>query len=290
LFSGLLYCGTCGKRMAGQYKAKTSGGKRVPGFYNYYRCQTYMLEKSSNEFGCRNHGTLQETVMPFVHRFLESRGKVLDHLISGHRDTHSLTSLVRQYEGTSEQIRSIVAAMHTFVHDALSGTGIDFEFFTEDELEENKHVVIDMYEQIYDLKRKELEQRLVSLEDEHTRITSQYFKLPPKAQEKAIYSLKELEEKIASTRGELEPLAERWESLLISLGTLRERIHAASQALSKANLRQQAEALRKAISRIEVFYVPKGAKHSRLNSIRIVPVIGDPENYRIAEGISVASD
>ena len=172
-------------------------------------------------YGCRNHGTLQETVMPFVQRFLESRGKVLDLLISDPRDTHGLTSLVRQYQGTSEQIRSIVAAMHTFVHDALSGTGVDFEFFTDDELEENKHVIIDMYEQIYDLSLKELEQRLVSLEDEHTKITSQYFKLPPKAQEKAISCLKELEEKIASTRGELEPLAERWESLLISLGTLR---------------------------------------------------------------------
>lgn len=68
LLSGLLYCGRCGKRMSGQHKAKTSGGKRVPGYYNYYRCQTYMTHKDSaaNTTGCRNHGTLQETVMPFI--------------------------------------------------------------------------------------------------------------------------------------------------------------------------------------------------------------------------------
>jgi hypothetical protein len=32
LLSGLLHCGKCGKTMAGQYKARMSRGKRVPGF------------------------------------------------------------------------------------------------------------------------------------------------------------------------------------------------------------------------------------------------------------------
>jgi DNA invertase Pin-like site-specific DNA recombinase len=290
LLSGLLHCGTCGKTMAGQYKAKTSGGKRVHGFYNYYRCQVYMNEKANNEHGCRNHGTLQETVMPYVHEFLESRGQILEQLVTNRNDTRTLTSLIREHQASSEQTKSIVAAMHTFVHDALSGTGVDFEYFTEDELEENSHTIVDMYEQIYDVQRKELEGTLRSLESEHTNITIQYFKLPPKAQEKAVAALKELEAKIAAVKAELEPLATKWEGLLISLATLKARIQEASRILKTGNLRQRAAALRKAIAKIEVHYVPKGAKHSRLVMVRIVPVIGDPQDYRTSEGITVATD
>jgi DNA invertase Pin-like site-specific DNA recombinase len=289
LLSGLLYCGKCGKTMAGQYKAKMSRGKRVPGFYSYYRCQVYMNEKTNNEYGCRNHGTLQETVMPHVHEFLESRGQILEQFVTNRNDTRTLTSLIREHRASSEQVTSIVAAMQIFVHDALSGTEVDFEYFTDDELEENKHTIVDMYEQIYDVQRKELEGRLRSLESEHTNITTQYFKLPPKAQEKAVSTLKDLEGRIAVVKTELEPLAERWEGLLISLVTLRDRIQEASRALKHGNLRQQAAALRKAIAKIEVHYVPKGAKYSRLVLVRIVPVIGEPQDYRSSEGINGAS-
>jgi DNA invertase Pin-like site-specific DNA recombinase len=290
LLSGLLYCGKCGKTMAGQYKAKMSRGKRVPGYYNYYRCQTYMNEKSNNQYGCRNHGTLQETVMPFVHTFLESRGQILEQLITNRNDSRTLTALIREQRSSSEQTKSIVAAMHTFIHDALSGTGIDFTYFNEDELEENMHTIVDMYEQVYDVQRKDLERGLHSLEAEHTNITNQYFNLPPKAKEKAVATLKKLEGRIAEVNTQLEPLAEKWEGLFISLATLRDRIQEAVRALKHGNLRQRAAALRKAIAKIEVHYQPKREKHSRLVLVRIVPVIGEPEDYHQTEGINVASD
>jgi DNA invertase Pin-like site-specific DNA recombinase len=286
LLSGLLYCGKCGKTMAGQYKEKRSRGKRVPGFYHYYRCQVYMNEKANNEYGCRNHGTLQETVMPYVHKFLESRGQILEQLITNPNDTRTLTSLIREQRASNEQTKSIVAAMHTFIHDALSGTGVDFEYFTEDKLEENRHTIVDMYEQIYDVQRKELEHNLAWLELEHTNITTQYFKLPPKAQGKAVSALKGLEARIAAVKAQLEPLAAKWEGLLISLATLKDRIQEASRTLKTGNLRQRAAALRKAIAKIEVHYVPKGAKHSRLVMVRIVPVIGEPQDYRTSDGIN----
>jgi Recombinase zinc beta ribbon domain len=289
LLSGLLYCGKCGKTMAGQYKEKWSRGKRVPGFYHYYRCQVYMNEKANNEYGCRNHGTLQETVMPYVHKFLESRGQILEQLIANPNDTRTLTSLIREQRASNEQTKSIVAAMQTFTHDALSGTGVDFKYFPEDELEDNMHSIADMYEQIYDVQRNDLQAGLRSLEAEHTSITEQYFKLPPKAKEKAIATLKELESRIAEANKQLEPLAEKWEGLFISLITLRDRIQEAARALKHGNLRQRAAALRKAIAKIEVHYEPKGETHSRLVLLRIVPVIGESEDYQHSEGINVAS-
>jgi hypothetical protein len=228
--------------------------------------------------------------MPFVHTFLESRGQILEQLITNRNDTRTLTALIREQKSSSEQTKSIVAAMHTFIHDALSGTGVDFTYFAEDELEENMHTIVDMYEQVYDVQRKDLERGLHSLEAEHTNITNQYFNLPPKAKEKAVATLKRLEGRIAEVNTQLEPLAEKWEGLFISLATLRDRIQEAIRALKHGNLRQRAAALRRAIAKIEVHYEPKLEKHSRLVLVRIVPVIGEPEDYHQPEGINVASD
>jgi DNA invertase Pin-like site-specific DNA recombinase len=282
LLSGLLHCGRCGKRMAGQYKAKTSGGKWVPGYYNYYRCQTYMNQKHDNSFGCRNHGTLQETVMPYIVEFLKNRGAVLEEFLHNRQDTHTLIQLLKEHQTTDAQIKALVHKMQEYIQDALSGTGQDYPTYGDDELTEHVGVVVDLYEQVFDVQRKELERTLQGLEREHTRMTAEYFDLPPGAKQKAIGKLTDLETQIAATKAQLEPLAHNWERLLDSLGRLKERIYEARIALDKGSLRQQAQALRNVLERVEVDYEDRGTNHSTLRSVTVVPLVGEPQNYAVS--------
>lgn len=289
LLSGLLHCGKCGKKMSGQYKAKTSGGKRVPGYYSYYRCQTYMVHKDTagNTTGCRNHGTLQETVMPYVHEFLESRGKTLADLLSSRGDSKALVSLIRERRAKDGEIRGVVAKMQQFIMDALSGTGTDYPCHLDDEsLDAHTPLIVDLYDQVFTVQRRELEAELAGFEAQHTEMTTQYFRLPPKAQEKALGQLTALEGKIASAKSRLEPLLDRWQDLIENLGDLKKRLAEARLALAKGSLRQQAQALRNALDRIEVHYEPKGAKHSRLALVRIVPLVGSPQDYEVSSAVS----
>lgn len=284
ILSGLLYCGTCGLRMAGQRKPKTSNGKRVPGTYNFYRCQTYMVHKdgAGNTTGCRNHGTLQETIMPFVEEFLKSRGQVLQDLTSSYRDRQSLTRLLAEHRATDSQVAKIIDQMRDYLLDQAGGVmgvpegdvkGLPF--------------LVDMYDQVFDGQKKELETELKALVAEHGQVANQYFKLPPKAQEIAVKTLEDLESRIASVQASLGPLTHKWEDLVEKLSGLRERIGAARVALETGSLRHQAQTLRNVIDRIEVHYVPKGARNSSLVKVIIVPLVGEAQEYQV-EGITVA--
>lgn len=296
ILSGLLYCGTCGQKMSGQYKQKTSGGKKKPGFYHYYRCQSYMNEKDKNPYGCRNHGTLQETVMPHVEEFLSSRGQAISDLMSQHRDRVSLLALIKERRQHDEEIRSIVGRMRDFLSDALTGSGVEVPRYSADFADptaddgHNAPYIVDLYDQVFTVRRRELEAEIADLEGQHSQMTTQFFKLPPKAQEKALKLLHSLESRIAEAKANLEPLADRWQDLLVGLDSLKERLAEARLALAKGSLRQQAQALRNALERIEVHYRPKGAKHSELVLVRIVPLIGTPQDYAVpGEGNTAAS-
>ncbi len=82
-----------------------------------------MVHKTSagNTTGCRNHGTLQETVMPFVEEFLKSRGQVLQDLTSSYRDRQSLTRLLAEHRTTDSQISKIIDQMRDYLLDQAGG-------------------------------------------------------------------------------------------------------------------------------------------------------------------------
>jgi len=57
---------------------------------------------------------------------------------------------------------------------------------------------------------------------------------------------------------------------------LRERIDHARVVMEKGSLRQMTEALRSVIDKIECSFSPKGKRHSSLEKVTIIPLVGDP--------------
>ncbi len=57
---------------------------------------------------------------------------------------------------------------------------------------------------------------------------------------------------------------------------LRERIDHARVVMEKGSLRQMTEALRSVIDKIECSFAPKGKRHSSLEKVTIIPLVGDP--------------
>jgi hypothetical protein len=62
--------------------------------------------------------------------------------------------------------------------------------------------------------------------------------------------------------------------------------------IEKGTLRQIAEALRSVIDKIECSFFPKGNAHSKLESVTIIPIMGEPMaiNASDVKLLSVGSD
>lgn len=215
-----------------------------------------------------------------IEEFLRCRGQVLHDLTSNYRDKASLIALCNEYRSTDSQVAKVVSRMYEFVTANLSGTGIP----CPDNEAENAPYIVDLYDQIYEATKRDIEAELASLETEHASFTHQYFQLPPLAQQVALSTLHKLERRIAECRSRLEPLAHHWDQLIDTLTSTRERIATARVALANGSLRQQAQALRNAIERVDLFYEPVGMVKSQLVRVKVVPIIGEPQEY---EGSSV---
>jgi DNA invertase Pin-like site-specific DNA recombinase len=284
--AGLVVCGKCGKTMKAGWKPNYSNGKRVPGFRATYTCQTRHFEGPNNKTGCRFHNVTNETLRPFLDHFLASRGAVLEEMISAYRDKTTLAKLLEQKLNTHRELAGLYQRMQEFIDEVQEehspGVRLNLDFLPA-ESESDYYCLIDIYEQLYEWRRREMETELAALEDKHGRITAQYFDLPPLAQALAKEKINDLEADIARIKARLEPLHQQIEACWADLQTLKERIEGARVTLEKGSLRQIAEVLRSVIDRIECRFSPKGNRHSRLEAVTVIPIVGDPLTIEASE-------
>ncbi len=277
--AGLVICGKCGKTMKAGWKPNYSAGKRVPGFRATYTCQTRHFEGPNNKTGCRFHNVTNETLRPFVDHFLASRGAVLEEMISAYRDKTTLAKLLKQKVKSHKELADLYQRMQQFIDEveAEQSPGVSLNLnFLPAQSEGDYWRLIDIYEQLYEWRRREMETELATLEEKHGRMTAQYFDLPPLAQELARGKISTLEGEIAKLSARLEPLAHQLEACWADLHSLKERIGSAKVVMEKGSLRQITEALRSVIDKIVCYFSAKGKAHSSLEKVSIIPLVGDP--------------
>ena len=266
--AGLVVCGKCGVTMKAGWKPNYSNGKRVSGFRATYTCQTRHFEGPKNKTGCRFHNVTNETLRPYVDRFLATRGSVLGELISAYRDRTTLAKLLEKKHKTSKELADLLQRMQEFVKEVEDqhspGVPLNLDFLPA-KTEADYARLIDIYEQLYEWRRRELEAELATLEEKHGRMTSQYFDLPPLAQALSKEKITALEQEIAGIRSRLEPLHQQIEACWADLRALKDKIDEARVTMEKGTLRQIAEALRSVIDKIECAFSPKGNAHSSLD-------------------------
>jgi hypothetical protein len=265
--------------MKAGWKPNYSKGKRVAGFRATYTCQTRQFEGPNNRTGCRFHNVINETLRPFLDHFLASRGVVLEELTSAYRDKTTLAKLMEQKADSNKELADLYQRMQEFIHEVQEeqspGIPLDLDFLPAGSVGDY-YRLIDVYEQLYEWRRREMETELATLEEKHGRMTLQYFDLPPLAQSLAKEKINALEADIAGIRVRLEPLHHQIEDCWAQLRSLKERVDRAKETLERGSLRQIAEALRSVVSRIECSFSPKGKAHSSLQKVTIIPIVGDP--------------
>lgn len=284
--AGLVICGKCGKTMKAGWKPNYSAGKRVPGFRATYTCQTRHFEGPNNKTGCRFHNVTNETLRPFLDHFLASRGAVLEEMISAYRDKTTLAKLLEQKVKTNKELADLYQRMQQFIDEveAEQSPGVSLNLnFLPAKSEADYHRLIDIYEQLFEWRRRELENEATTLEDKHRRMTAQYFDLPPLAQELSREKISSLEQEIARIRDRLQPLHQHIEACWADLHSLKERIEHAKVVMEKGSLRQITEALRSVIDKIECSFSAKGKAHSSLEKVTIIPLVGDPVMMNVNE-------
>jgi hypothetical protein len=140
--------------------------------------------------------------------------------------------------------------------------------------------LVDLYDLVSNHRAQAIKAEVRRLELEHDQLVEgMAYITAPLALTKLNERLVALEEQIADLRSQEAPLADRWETIHHGLHTLRERIAEAEVQLEVGTGRMKAQALRGAVARIEVFFEDVGDADSRLRLIRIVPRIGEPQEY-----------
>lgn len=266
--AGLVVCGKCGVNMRGSWKEDFFGGRRQGTYKAHFFCTTRALEGANNAAGCRNHGVRQLTLEPFVRQFLAERGAALEELLGSNGDREWISKLIAERRDAGKELESLYGEMRTWVRDTLEAEGaLDTSVPTD------HGMVEDLYSQLHDYRSREMGNRLQALQSKHAEILADYFDLPAKAKTVAKMKLHEIEAEIEGLEKELEPLSNLLEARKEQWRELGSRIKEAQKQLESAELREKAEAVRRAIARIECHFEPEGDRGSKLVKVVITPAI-----------------
>jgi DNA invertase Pin-like site-specific DNA recombinase len=294
--SGLVYCARCGQPMYGQFMRKNVGAN-PDRFFASYLCSHRRALGPDNPSGCRFHRIHHDVLEQMLSRFLKERGQTIDELLSTDRDRGALERLLRERAEHDVEMRSILTRMKSYVGDNLGealATGLDngdgvvcpetLRVIRSDGIPDADHSdsmnIVDLFDLISEHRSKTLKAEIVQLESEHEEMVERISLMTAKlAVEKLNAKLLRIEDKIASMRAQAEPLSDRWETIQFGLRELRERIGEAEVALAVGTGRMKAQAIRGAIQRVEVSFIPRGRTFSQAVELRILPRTGEAHRY-----------
>jgi DNA invertase Pin-like site-specific DNA recombinase len=304
--AGLVHCGNCGSRMA------AGPGRR--GRPEYF-CSSYfkaVREKRRHESSCLRNGIFQDTLEPYIDRYLAETGHRLK-LLTESMDLDHLTGKLQEQEadswrGFEEGVDRLCNYLMQYHFDEFA------DLLDEKEHRQYEEAVyeasynetakaplpprhfdfvgrlLDSYRRNFDAKAIEVD--LAKLDAEHTALMKQWADLPtPRAKDKAKQKLAELEAQMDALEKQKEDAAGVVEKHWHEMHDLQKAIAEARRAMTAEKgeraSRRKAEALQSVIERIECTFTATGIKagrqggkrSSKLASITFYPLLGEKVVY-----------
>ncbi|MFQ3650549.1 MAG: recombinase zinc beta ribbon domain-containing protein, partial [Gemmataceae bacterium] len=269
--AGLVHCAHCGVRMRGQKRQR----------YSQFLCQTGDRRKMGvKDVPCLRNTLHHEVVEDVVNRWLTETGSSIGTLTEAQAtgDLGLLETLQGEFKGCLDAYFAVMMHQCRFLQRVLP---------SDQQHEAPPDFSLDaLYRKTYTANGEELRRQFADLEAEHTRQMGllERFQNTPRA-------LKKKQEELAVLEGQLEEI----ERLLADVsGEASEQVRrleqvraliqqASSQGQGERQVRAKAEAIRRLIERIDVFFTPTGKKYPQSvpDAVVIVPKAGPEVRYDV---------
>jgi DNA invertase Pin-like site-specific DNA recombinase len=290
--AGLIYCANCGKPMAAGPGRKPKRARKdgSTGDGHEYFCATYfkaLREGRRRESPCLRNSVLQDTLEPYIDRYLEETGQRLALLTEG-LDANNLTGQLERQEAEHWQAFKDGLdrlAKYLMEHRPEEYAAVLNEWDLPGHGDDHIDALIKCYRTHFDPAQVAAE--VGRLEAEHTALMAQWADLPtPRAKEKAKEQFAALEARMDELRNQQQDTADvvaahYREMRNLNISIVEAQAAMRSQAGERA-LRQRSQALRAVIQRIECRFTATGKigsgwgkKNSALVEVTFYPVVGD---------------
>jgi DNA invertase Pin-like site-specific DNA recombinase len=288
--AGLVYCGNCGCRMVtGSTRRENPRRDGFKGERHEYFCSTYFAavrEKRRHECKCLRNGVFQDTLEDYVEQYLKETGRRMELLTDG-LDADALTKpmqdrLIAQHD----EYRDAMMRMLDYIRDNDPAAWEEMWQPVSDDHEVPVERAVEYYRRCFSADR--FDEQLGRLEAEHSALTKSCLNLKTERSiAKVNDQLAELESKIKHLEQQKQNVGDTVERQWREVLELSEAIQKAERSMTgDGNLRRRAEALRSVIQRIECTFTSTGEtgggwgkKNSRLATVTIYPVVGDPAAF-----------
>jgi hypothetical protein len=269
-----IFCGHCGRPMRGQTVINSKGGKRYE--HAYFRCSGYALNK---EVGaptpCVNNRVRREVVELKLADFLDQLGERihLDLEAANPRISHLLIPMGEKGSALralrEEMMEYVLARMPKDQH-ALLGVpgGIS---------------LAEAYQHYYGAEVQQWQTEIEKIEARIEELALARVGLPKGgvADRKLVNTIQDLESQAIQMRTNLVPLDKRIDAVARQLHEIEESIRAVTSYSQSKRTRQAAEALKKILSKIEVFSSPSASSLREAlvwvaDRLVFRPLVGEP--------------
>jgi DNA invertase Pin-like site-specific DNA recombinase len=262
--AGLVHCAHCGVRMRGQKRKR----------YSQFLCQTGDRRKIGvKDVACLRNTLHHEVVENVVGQWLADTGRSIDTLAEVQQtgDLGLLDTLEVEFQKCLDAYFASMVRQADFLQRVLP---------VEQQAEAPVGYSLEaLYRKTYLENAEELRQRLLALEAEHTQqmCLLERFQGTPRA-------LKKKQEELAALEGQLDEIERLLSDVSADTGEQVRRLEqvrvliqqASNQGQGERQVRAKAEAIRRLVERIDVFFTPTGKKYpqSLPDAVVIVPKAG----------------
>lgn len=268
-------------------------GQKRPNYVQFL-CQTGDKKKfGKKDIKCLRNTVHHELIEKVVEEYLTEIDVAVETLFEANRtgDFGLLDSLQEEFNYTLMESQVHRKLMLFFIN--MNGGGDELDKLLKGKSlqklkEEFYPKFIELYRKTFASSKSEKEKELRELEAKHDQlmVMIERFRGAPRALEKKMVELRKVESDIELTEKELVDLSEIATQHLAQLADLRDAIAAAKKSKGKdGGLRFKAEAIRKLIDRIDVYFEPTGKKYPQSVPlwIEVIPVAGAKVRYAVSE-------
>jgi DNA invertase Pin-like site-specific DNA recombinase len=269
--AGLLYCGHCGRRLAGWHQ---KSDKTAP---LSYCCANYRQYGKANPFGCQLHRVRAEVIEQLLERYLEESGQRLETLLRVEQEDQLLDALCTE---TDAKTRDYLKTLHR-VWREVRGAGAE----PPPGKPWSHSSLCDAYAVVSPPKRHTLAAQLQSKRDELDGMLRQFARLTNQAAiDRMNQLIEELGEKIKDLEARLQPLDELLRSQRANLQRLEQSMREARETLAGDSNRRKAAAVGRVLARIvcKFVYTKAGSQtRSILSEVTFEPLLGDARTFTL---------
>lgn len=265
--SGLCYCGTCGKPMAGWTRGKSL----------QLCCSSYRRVGKAGP--CGVHSVWHTKVEEMLQTYLDTSKQKLDLLLEQPCSDSLLRALQLDSWGKARDYLMSVEGMRRFVAAYHGETEIEVDGMLFDVIDVRK-AYRPLYEQQLDSTRQAINEKQELLQGLARNLGKLKSVIAIEAAETEITSLGE---EIAALQQQLVPLDEKANELTRQLQDGQERIKSALHSLRGDDARKKAEALSRAVARIVLHFT-----NGKLEAATFEPLLGESHTVRDGNPPSMA--